>query len=808
MLTFKNKNNNNYINTFITQEDISSDRDFYFNNLLNIGVENNINNIIDNEVVDISANHLSIGFNVFFLRHILEMEINEISRYTEKEFQEHLFETKLAFGLIDESGQALTKLVNSPFENRQPSGILEPTIRADKNAQLNKQDLNIKKPRLSGYPIFYNTFTFPYWDNRNSWINDKLFFIRKPFFNNSFILLELYDSTDPLTQRKIANLPIYNNIDYTLSEKFSDFETVIPRPSYQIRNGDNGFSFTLPKKYDINEIYVKFSYWDALNNKKINLIPSYQSYGFINNSAISKSNIVLSNPKKWIQDLNGFNQNARYLKYVINNETNKYRMYEYNYNTNEHDIQKSNFDLYELFFDDFWANTPVINKQPKNYTVDPQIILNPVDFNIPNINISKSLNKFDLKPDINNVTPKLTLNFNNSEGFQSILDNLFKYFEENYEKNYRMTRVKSSKFDIPLINQYIFGIGDNVIKFTGTNIDTKNVVIKNIQMNDLVVFSGNDTFSSSVNILSKDNNSITSSKFLVNETLTFGKRVPVNFNANNVLFQILIYNDMIVKILKRNYYGGAQDLSQNNFIITDFIETRISDLAKENLIEFYKEINVDFNTAELTNIESVEENLLAVQERLNFLQKNDYEKLLSVYYGFFQKFSGQLVRDSDGIYAFDFIDVNYIKSQVSYNLPKLINEVKNYILQYRYFGYLNDFVVNNNTVGDLLNNLNNPKYNPFADITNPLLSKGLDKPYNVRDGFIDTILTLKVTNGFTVKPNESFEISLDFIYGDNLKHYISGDTIIVRGKIMITIDHDDDTKNIYIPTVFTYKTEI
>lgn len=813
MLKIRNINKNIYLNKFIVQEDASSDREFYYDKLLNLGVNVSINDITDNEISEITANYNTIGFNLFFLKHILDTEIDEISKYIEEEFLTHITETKLAFGLIDEFGNLLPKYVNNPFEYRQPSGILEPTLRADQFiktqgvSEFNPYATNLlnKKPRIGGYPVFYNTFTFPYWTKKNKWVNENLLYLNQSFFGFSFILLELYNSTDTLTQVKIATVPIFNNKRYCLNEKPLAYNDLMLRPSYNLNNGDEGFSIVLPKKMNLNEVYVKFSYWDALNNRQINLLPSFQNYNRITNLMLAKQSPSNSNTKKWIQNLNNFQNSSRYIKYLIDNNTMKYRMFEYNPVSDLYDIEKNNYDLYELFFDDFWTNTPVANKKPENYVVtkpENTSTINPFDFSISNINVTKFLNKIDIKPNLNLESPKLD---NISSRFQIAIDQEFQYVYNSELYKYKMVKIKSEVNKIPLINNYSYGIGGNVLEFNVTNATENNIKIINLQIDDLSIYTDRNIYSTYTNILSKSDNTVSQNKIIVNESLSFVSLPEYNFNADDLLINMLIESQLIYKIL---YY---------QFILNkdDYQEIKVFQLADNdntvlNLKNFFEMLGIQFTWKDLKASTNKRLNLLdQLFNKIKFLELNDTNTLFNITKDFLSKFQRTYYWSSH--HTSDFID-NHESLGIQYFIPttfiqkdliaindNIINKIINYNL------YKKDSVrIQDATFAVLINNLNNEEFNP-AYLS--IIDKDLDS-INVRDHLIDTIVTIKLDDGYLIKPNKTFIVSVDFVYGDKIKNFIYGDNVTARGKIKLTVDDDGDTKNIFIPMSFTFKIAI
>ena len=84
--------------------------------------------------------------------------------------------------------------------------------------------------------------------------------------------------------------------------------------------------------------YVTISLF-VWNGKKIEFIPS------------GKSN----NKKKWLQDVETFDQKNLYLKYELDFDNKKYRIFDLNNTTGEFDIELDKIDLYEFAYDDYWS---------------------------------------------------------------------------------------------------------------------------------------------------------------------------------------------------------------------------------------------------------------------------------------------------------------------------------------------------------------------------------------------------------------------------------------------------------------------
>jgi hypothetical protein len=190
------------------------------------------------------------------------------------------------------------ELTRNEIKDNKPYVVVDPFVEIRKNY-----------PSKPGYPHFYNTFAFPFWEKKDAWVDLKYGFNNKTYTYNSFLMIEIYDTYEVEKQKKITTKPIYVSDRYLFKEKretktynINDglgnlVESVIEgitqkRPVFNLSEGIDGYSFFFLKKYIKSDFYVKFYFWDALNGKKIQFIPS------------GKSN----NRKKWLQDVEVFNQ--------------------------------------------------------------------------------------------------------------------------------------------------------------------------------------------------------------------------------------------------------------------------------------------------------------------------------------------------------------------------------------------------------------------------------------------------------------------------------------------------------------------
>ena len=108
------------INTLISSEDYSSDRDFFNKKILDFTTNNVVNNISDSEIYEYKPNLInSVNFNIFFLRYIQDAEINDLTIVMESDFNEHLINTKERFNLVGNSSLP----INSVYQTLQASSL-------------------------------------------------------------------------------------------------------------------------------------------------------------------------------------------------------------------------------------------------------------------------------------------------------------------------------------------------------------------------------------------------------------------------------------------------------------------------------------------------------------------------------------------------------------------------------------------------------------------------------------------------------------------------------------------------------------
>ena len=120
MLKTRYIDNDINVNTLISAQDYSSDRDQYNNKLLNLGTLSVINAINDSEVFEFKPNTQKLNFNIFFLRYLQDRDITEISPYMESQFSDHIKKTKIALGIINDYGYDSDRAFSHIFEMISP----------------------------------------------------------------------------------------------------------------------------------------------------------------------------------------------------------------------------------------------------------------------------------------------------------------------------------------------------------------------------------------------------------------------------------------------------------------------------------------------------------------------------------------------------------------------------------------------------------------------------------------------------------------------------------------------------------------
>lgn len=813
------------LQTNIYAEDFSSDRSFYNEKLLNVTTNAVINDVIDSEIYEYKPESIDeLKFNIFFLRYIQDSEYDSIKKYIESGFQKQYTDSKINFGLINSEGLVISKGFNNVFETRQSNGLRETPILLEKNLtkiQELKQkpyvvrdiigESSLKKPTKSGIPVFYNSFTLPFWDRKDRWINDDLLYSNKSYFYNSFLLLEIYDSPFIVTQNRIQSTPIFINNRYNITERNITKNFDYERPSFKLTDGFDGYSFFFLKNYTTNEFYVRFSFWDALNGKKISLIPSSD----------------INPDKKWLQDPNTFNQNVRYLKYVLDYGTKTYKIYEYNTITNNFDTERSEFDLYELEFDTFYKNRAVPNEQPidSRLQIKPTRLKNPLNFSIRNLYTDSYISDSTNKPiklsqqeiDSSNNFLGLTKKF--IETFNTYIGNVNTEIFGDLPRN---------EMVLPVIDRKITGYQVQIKSFLLKNDDSTTWTIRNIEFRDIdlsingikitntyynqrqSLWNENPSFriSEAITMLNETSNSYSFSY----GTVDFTREVLSTYLSDSAVFKKLL------NLIERDRYNLLLDLQFGNSAENGSTQGNDRNLRirqSSRLIPVF--LDKCFNT-------------LKVKYNQRHIKTNNY-----LSYSFNTTTNGRDLRFSEIYYYIDELVEKYINLKETN--PTAFNEIKNMAIallskyneeQQDFYGICSGLI---NYVNGILTPKDNQdlvdKYLSFVSkrnvtsadkkiiervINQNSLSLILDKPvselgYEPRDYVFETFI---IQNGDKfLLPGESNRIDFYFNIGEKIKFFISNfSELVIRGRVRISIiNNTGEIKNIVIPIKSTINTK-
>ena len=826
------------INTLITSEDHSSDRTFFNEKLLNFTVNNVVNNISDSEIYEYKPNLTNnINFNIFFLRYIQDSELDEIAGIMEPDFITHVNNTKNSFNL---SGEQVLSF-NNVFEPRQ-SNLLRETKLIDELDRTKISNLLskpyfvrdiigesvIKEPALNGLPIFYNSFTIPFLGNKENWINDPLLYTNKSYFYNSFLLMEFYDSPSNLNQNRVQSIPIFVNSRYNLFEKSTNKLFFHERPCFKLTEGVEGFSFFFLNNYITNEFYVRFSFWDSLSGNQIPLIPSStQEYD-----------------KKWIQDPNTFKQEVRYLKYVLDYSNKTYKIFEYNYETNLYDLERTDFDLYELFFDTYFVGNRIPNEKPRNakeQVVTTNVIQNPLKFDIKNLIFDYENTADFTRSEKLNILNRPERTYLRSMG--TFIDLFNNYINNSGLSNGSFTDFDTKDFKIPTITDSIVNGTQILIKsFTATNIDDNVLRIRKISLEDINLKTSTKTFTAA---LYKESNSTISDKqkFKVAESIVVPDppefvRDPLGYFTktlyDEILDDIFPYLLRAIEINRRNQTSGRIVTRDGRGNIVSNYFTELSFFGNNPDPNFTRsvELTPNYRYDGITKFDLIPDflgkciKLLGIKYPFTTTTNHKYTNIpypQSVPTEILNTFGADAILKSEIYFAIpDLIKAyNFAKENNPSIYTGITNEIN--LLMNGEFEKNNNFdFLNQETFTLLLKDFNVLNYPQLIDlflkigklqyIDNRWLfgDPGLFRPLTgvpdaIRSYGFDIVLILNGDN-FAQK-GEQMKFDLFFNIGQYAKHQLMLDSNVnVTGKARVSLVNDNnDIKNIIIPIDFTIK---
>lgn len=346
------QNKDQKISVEVVNMDAPSDTDFYYNNLLTKAGISAVNTPFDSELYEYHPSSDTVNYFIYFLS-FKDKDFNQdVINNIEPAFSDYYQTAKTKLGTTKNMANQFDFLQNNdnfniPAHNEAFKTATQTML--DKPYQITDyvREVNKLTPIKSGLPLFYDTFTFPFSEQITMWKDRSNKFSDLPALYNSFLLLEFYTAPSATTQQKIMGLPIFVVDRYMMYEK-SVNQVKQLRPTFLLKNGIEGYSIFFLQNFGISRLYVKYSFWDAMNGGKIPLIPSS----------------IHTTYKKGIQSVSNFDHRNEYIMVDLNFNTHTYKMYEFNNISKEYDIQAYDFDLYELFYDDFWAGKVVKNTRP------------------------------------------------------------------------------------------------------------------------------------------------------------------------------------------------------------------------------------------------------------------------------------------------------------------------------------------------------------------------------------------------------------------------------------------------------------
>jgi hypothetical protein len=799
-----NENDKNF-NNLVLSEDYSSDRDFYNNKLLNLTSNNVINNITDTEVVEFKPERTQIiNYNLFFLRYLQTEEYAKILPYIETNFKEHYNNTKIELGLLNANGTIPDVAFNSYLDIRQDNLLRAPAQEADLN-KLNKTVLkdtgmavfnetiqaNLKKPVRAGIPVFYNSFTIPFWDNSNDWKDNSLLYKNKPYHYNSLLLMEVFDSPDNIKQQRLISIPIFVNQRYNLNEKPSGYNILVERPSFELTNGCDGFSLFFLNTSIYTDLYVKFSFWDALNAKKITLIPS------------SSTEIE----KKWFQKSSTFKQESLYVKFTLNYSKKTYRMTEYDYSSNRYDLVRSNFDLYEFAFDQYFEGFNVVNRKPVDATLPQPVTppLNPFKFTINNIirDLYYKVDNANINPNIFNLTYDEKDTFlDGTGGLVSVYND---YVNSIYSKNITFFCFNQNTITLPVINKTYKGYSNNILDFKIKNTDTSSWKVTTIDFADMVLGLDNSIISGKTvtNTIYKDQ--------ILSEALTVIDNSVLDAEINSFLKppdNVNIETPNNVWALSRNLFFEVDVFEQiiNNTEIVVYeteIERILYGYYNPTLSKLVNLMDVQFNEKTDTN------------EELKIYLLNEYDVIKKTNITKYRQIIDEItyILETDTLDVYRTKVLKYVNDNfTSANYPRYLTSYLNLIYKNN-----NDFnLADAKILSELDTELVKLKANEgftlldgffenyrdlsffFRGRSKNVGTEGNLKIFDVRDYVFDTILT--VTGNKNVAVNGELSFSLKYLIGYKiLQGMLNTKKITIKGKIKIGIENGESNKYLFVP---------
>lgn len=564
MLTL-NKNIDQKVNIDIVNQEAASDTKFYYDKLLtNFGLTG-INKPFDTELYEYRPVSNNINYFIYFLSFKDKNFNDDVIKNIEPGFNDYYTLAESTLKTVHK-GNAFDFLQNNGNLNMvAPKDMFKTAtqIALDKPYQITDivQEVNKLTPIKAGLPLFYDTFTFPFSEKIKTWNDRPNKFSDLPALYNSFLLLDFYSSPNRSIQQKMLSLPIFVVDRYMMYEK-SVNEVKQLRPTFLLQNGIEGYSIFFLQNFGINKLYVRYSFWNAMNGARIPLLASS----------------VHTQKKKGIQSVSNFDHRNEYIMIDFNFDQHTYKMYEFNDVTKQYDIQAYDFDLYELFYDDYWAgklvkNTrPIPLQEPSTYVVNFNQTID-LTINHTRINVEDRLYMTEIQQNVIDEYYRKRYN-----------DGVLMYMKD-YTK-FVFPTLKTTKNILPISRKTLFvdqNNNESISNCYEKTIDT--ITITNNNNNNIIIY---DVFIGDINI---------------QHTPMYQSDDVGEIKKRNYMLVDNIYNKKLSKT-----YNEQKLLVENYITYKDLGVINQNDLIRELYTDYYEKFSSTYNINE-ANQHNVIENL-------------------------------------------------------------------------------------------------------------------------------------------------------------------------------------------------------
>jgi len=304
---------------------------------LNQNVGFSVNPITDNELYEFKNRFTNISYCLFFFNTfnplisgdtldrfidsnyiILKSDINNLALTIQRQSL-----------ITDYQYYAIPRPYNT---NLLPSEVL---INSGLISQSFVTDISLPRPTFTDLPIYYSSFAIPFKSKQTTWVNN---YNDKPYLYASGLIIEYFDSNDPIRQKLIMTTKVPVSERYCDTEVLSESKTL--RPLFNLDKTKEGYSISFTK-FGFDELYAKYYFYDAANNRRIPMIPAS----------------VSTNNRRWVISNDEFNVKYEYSKIVLNKSLLQYDTLLFD--GNDYTIETPDIDLFELVIDTYWSDKKV-----------------------------------------------------------------------------------------------------------------------------------------------------------------------------------------------------------------------------------------------------------------------------------------------------------------------------------------------------------------------------------------------------------------------------------------------------------------